>query len=286
MANFADDSKGAAGLVFPDGADNDTPQANWSRNAPLITPPEVINKHLFGIPLVSGTKDPVTKKAARYTTEMIRDKIDDVVAQVEIETGISIFPVQKTRKMAFDLNEYRSFGYFRLPDRPVMSIETLRVTPSNDIDVYDVPLDWIDTANMHTGQINIIPLTIALTKQGTIVPTSTAGGALMLAILGHSSWVPAFWKIEYTVGFPSGSIPKVVNDLIGTVTGIEVLSQLAATYARNSSGSLGIDGLSQSVSTPGPEIFSRRITDLEKKRAMLTKKIKVLYGTTLFSSNV
>lgn len=286
MGNYADDSKGAPGLVFPDGADNDTAQANWSRNAPLITPPEVINKHLFGIPLVSGTKDPDTKKAARYTPEMIRDKIDDVVAQVEIETGISIFPVQKTWKAAFDLNEYRSFGYFRLPARPVASIETLRVTPSNDIDVYDVPLDWVETANLHQGQLNIVPLTIALTKQGTIVPTSTAGGALMLAILGHSSWVPAFWKMEYTVGFPSGQIPKVLNDLIGAVTAIEILSQLAGTYARNSSGSLGIDGLSQSVSTPGPEIFTKRVNDLKEKRALLTKKLKVMYGTTMFSSNV
>lgn len=286
MGNYADDSKGTAGLVFPDGADNDSAQANWSRLSPLITPPEVINKHLFGIPLISGTKDPDTKKAARYTPEMIRDKIDDVIANVELETGITIFPVQRTRKFAFDLNEYRSFGYFRMPDRPVASIETLRVTPSNDIDVYDVPLDWVETAYLHLGQLNIIPLTVALTKQGTLVPTSTAGGALMLAILGHSSWVPAFWKMEYTAGFPSGMLPKVLNDLVGTITAIEVLSQLASTYARNSSGSLGIDGMSQSVSTPGPEIFTRRIQDLEKKRALITKKLKAYYGTTLFSSNV
>lgn len=284
MADYGD-SKGGPGQVFLDGSDDDS-AGGWSRSAPLITPEEVRRKHLFGIPLVSGTKDPVTKRAMVLTPDDIRDKIDDSVAMVEAETGLVLFPTQFEEKHAFDVQEYQSFGYFRLKKRPVTSIERMLVTPSNDIDVYEVPLDWVETANLHMGQVNIIPLTIALSKQGTLIPTSAAGGAVFLAIFGYKSWIPAFWKIKYTAGFPSAKVPKVINELIGTVAAMEILSQLAATYAKNSSGSLSIDGLSQSVSTPGPEIFTKRLKDLADKRLLLTKKLKAMYGTTLFSGNV
>jgi hypothetical protein len=168
----------------------------------------------------------------------------------------------------------------------VASIESMTVTPSDELDIYEVPLDWIETGNLHRGQVNLIPLTIALTKQGSLTPTATTGGALMLSLLGYSSWVPAFWKVKYTVGFPSGKVPKVVNNLIGCVAAIEVLSLLASTYAKNQSGSLSIDGMSQSISTPGPQIFTQRIADLTAKRVLLTKKLKTWAGLTLFSASV
>lgn len=61
---------------------------------------------------------------------------------------------------------------------------------------------------------------------------------------------------------------------------------LAATYARTNSHSLGIDGLSQSVSTPGPQIFKIRLEELEKKKTALTKKIKAIFGYKIFSGTL
>jgi hypothetical protein len=70
-----------------------------------------------------------------------------------------------------------------------------------------------------------------------------------------------------------------VNQLIGIIAAMQVLSQVAAAYAGSTSTSLGIDGMSQSVSTPGPNRYQIRIEELRAHRALLVKKIKKSYGS-------
>jgi hypothetical protein len=222
---------------------------------------------------------------------MLDDCIDRACAMVEAETHLLIFPTVIEEKVPWDIHLYRSFGYVRLGKRPVASIEALQVVPSNDIPVYEIPIEWVETANLHTGQLNIIPLTLALTRSPTgsgAAPPLVAGpaSAVFLSLFGYSSWIPAWWLVRYTAGFPDGKMPKIVNELIGTVAAMEVLSILAPTFGKANSTSLSIDGMSQSVSTPGPEIFSLRMDELTKKRELLVRKMKALYGTTMFSGEV
>jgi hypothetical protein len=115
---------------------------------------------------------------------------------------------------------------------------------------------------------------------------ATDGGVAILSLLQNHRWIPCFWEIKYTTGFPDGEIPKMMNELIGTIAAINVLSQLAPTYGRANSTSLSFDNLSQSVSTVGPEIFTKRIEDLKEKREMLIRKVKSRWGQTLFTSAV
>jgi hypothetical protein len=278
------ETKAGVGDLFPKGA----VEEDWRRTEPLITPDKLVSRHLFGIPLVSGIKDPITGKAQVMTKDILIDYIDRAVSTVEMETGMTIFPTPIKEKLPFDRQEFQSFGYMRLPHRPVSSVEHLAIVPSNQQEIFIVPIDWIDIGQMYHGQINIIPLTIALTSAGAPQSSivSTAGGAALLAILNNSQWIASYWQISYTAGFPDGKIPKVLNDLIGIVASMEVLSMLAATYGKNSGSSLSIDGMSQSISTPGPEIFTRRIEDLQKKRDLLVRKLKAWSGTILFSGNV
>jgi hypothetical protein len=277
------DSKPGLGDVFPDGAI----ESPWTRTEPLITAVALQNNQLWGLPLVSGMKDPITGRAQVITVDMLQEYIDDAVALAELETSLTIFPLVVEKKLPWDPQDYKSFGYMKLPDRPIATIESLTVNMSNNDDIYVVPLEWVETANLRWGQLNVIPLTIALTNgRPTAIPT-TAGGAVLLSVFQNSSmWVPSFWKVRYTAGFPNGAIPKVVNDLIGTIAAMEVLSRLAATYGKSSGSSLSIDGMSQSVSTPGPEIFTKRLKDLEDKRAKLVKKIRNLYHLGMFANNV
>ena len=81
-------------------------------------------------------------------------------------------------------------------------------------------------------------------------------------------------------------VPRVINEYIGCVAAVEVLSQLALTYARANSHSLGIDGLSQSVSTPGPQIFKVRMDELEEKKKAIMKKVKAIFGFKIFSGTL
>lgn len=280
MADYTDSKYGIAS-VYPENAID----AELSRLEPIIGPDELRTRHIFGIPLVSQMQDPLTKKPFYMTDDMIKDIIEGAINQAEIECKIDISPVQRREKYPFDRNAYESYGYIQTHHRPITNISKLSVTPSNQQDVYIVPLEWIEAAYYVRGQINIIPMTAAFI-QGGYVPAGSTGGAFFLAILGNRQWIPAYWQVEYTTGYPNGMVPRIINELIGTIAAQEVLSMLATTYARSQSHSLGIDGMSQSVSTPGGQIFKNRFEELEEKKQRLVRRVKSLYNRKLFSSHV
>lgn len=278
------DSKGPAsgGAVFPENAIDGA----WSRCEPLLTPGQLRTRHLFGIPLVSFIKDPITGKAQVMTDEILKDYIVRAVSIAESDTHMDIMPLQRDEKYPFDKQEYESFGYFKINHRPVASIELLSIRPATNQDVYVVPLEWVETAYLPRGQINIIPLTIAISPVGnTPVPVQGTGGAIFLSIFANKPWIPAFWNIRYTSGFPDGCIPTIVNELIGTIAAMEVLSSLAATF-RITSTSLGIDAMSQGVSGPGPTLYQVRFAELKEKRERLIAQLKAMVGLKLFSQNI
>ena len=280
MADFVD-SKNALGSLLPMGAVDSA----WSRLEPLLTPQMLKDLHLFGIPLVSFVADPITGKRQVLNDIIVADKIMSAVALCEAEVGISIFPTQIQDKLAYDINEFRSLGFFMLRSRPVSSIERLAVVPATGAEIFVVPQGWIETAYLHRGQVNIIPFSIATTGVFQPVVSGTAGGSWFLSILGQRPWIPAFWQVTYTTGWVDGKIPRMVNELIGTVAAMEILSMLAATY-RVSSHSLGIDGLSQSISTPGPQLYKGRMDELQLKRTQLVRKLKAGFGLLIFSNSV
>jgi hypothetical protein len=279
MADYTN-SRSGPGRTAPDNA----VESSWKRVEPLITPEQVRSRHLFGIPLVSAMKDPMTNKPQVYTDDMIRDTIERAVSMAESDTHLDIFPQQNVEKKPFNQQDYASFSYMRTLRRPVASVEDFSIVPPNGQSLYTIPPEWIEMSNAHTGQINLIPLGNAI-AYGTPANASS-GGALFLNVLGNQPWVPAFWQITYTSGFPDGMLPRIVNELVGTIAAMEVLSALAATYGKSSSHSLSLDGLSQSISTPGPAIFQQRMQELTDKRKSLTKKLKTQYGLNLFSGDV
>jgi hypothetical protein len=273
-------SKFTQGAVFPENAT----QTQRKYLEGLLTPAQLKTRFLFGIPLASPLIDPVTRQRAIMNDDQITDIINGAVDRAEEDLKIDIFPVQRRQKEAFDINMYQALGYFALSHRPVSSLVKLSVTPSNDLDVYVVPLDWVETNYLTRGQINIIPLTVAFV-QGTYIPQQSSGGAAFLQILGNKAWIPAWWQVEYVSGYPNGNIPRAVNDYIGVLAAMEILGMLGALYRVNSH-SLGADGLSQSVSGPGPQIYGPRLTQLEEQRRRLMGEIRALYGMRIFASTL
>jgi hypothetical protein len=251
--------------------------AGWSRYEPLITPDQIRSRFLGGIKLV------FTETKTEITDDLLMDFIEDAVSDLEQEVGFQIFPTQHDERQPFDRNLYQSMGYMRLRNRPVSSIEALTVTAANNAQLWQVPLEWIDTGYMTRGEIYIIPLNIATAPNSFGAP---AGGAAFLAILGQQSWVPAFWRVKYTTGYAEGKLPRNVNVLIGIQTAILVLTELAASNAKMGSKSISIDGLSQSSSNPGPDLYKTKIDQLEKRKAMHVGKLKNAFGLKLFSGEV
>jgi hypothetical protein len=275
-------TKKGLGKVYPD----NQVVTSWEATEPLIDPEKLKEVLLFGLPLVSSVPDPITGKPEVMNDPKIQNQIIEAVSVAELESGLHFFPQQFQEKLAFDKAEYDAFGYMSLRHRPVSSIESLTVTPSDELTVYSVPLDWVDIGNLHVGQLNMIPLTIAL-KTGTVIPlTTSAGGATFLSIFGNRPWIPSFFECMYTAGFPRASIPRVANRYIGIVAAMNILSLLATTNSRSTSSSLSFDGISQSVSTPGPEVYLQRLKELGEERRWIVKKLQRYYGLGIMVNNV
>jgi hypothetical protein len=260
-------------------------QGAFERYEPMLTVQQVKDRFLFGIPLVSMLPDPVTRKRAEFTDEMMKDAIRRGYLGVELELGIYVTPLEITRRLPFDRAEYRSLGFFRLPDAPVLKVTSLKVATANSTPVYTVPNEWVDPGQLKMGQLNIIPLMPAFVGQGGTLPSFDAGGAAWLSILGQSGWVGSYWQMTYIAGMEEGAIPVMVNELAGVMTAIDVLGLLAATN-RIASYGLSLDAASQNVNSGGPQVYDSAIEKLELRKKTLMGKLKARWNRKFVVGNV
>lgn len=261
--------------VYPENA---TDAHEWTLYEPLMTPQQLRDRFLWGIPLFSYTPDPITRMPAKMTDEQLKDMILRAVAMVQLETGIDVFAVQREEKVPFDRQEMLDLGYMRTKYRPIRSVERLSVAPGDQPDLLVISPEWISKEGFVRGEVRIVPTVGSLASTGALIGTDSAGFNPMFAsVLNQSRWVASFWNIKYTTGFDDGAIPRPMNELIGCTAAIDALSLLATTN-RSSSYSLGMDGQSQSVSTPGPQVYDGRIKVLEERRQLLSKKFRAKMG--------
>jgi hypothetical protein len=281
MADFSNTKEGL-GRVLSENATS----VLWEDLEPLITPEFLVDDFLFGIPLEAAVINPMTGKKDVMTPDKIKRYIVRAVSIGELEGKFDIFPKQYTEKEPFDRVAYQSFGYFQLRHRPISSIQDLTVTASAEVPVFRVPLDWIDIGYLRQGQINILPLTMSL-RGGVVQPLlSGMGGAAYLSIFGNQHWLASFWEAVYTTGFKEGQLPRIVNEYIGTIAAMEILSTIGATYSRSTSTSLSMDGTSQSISGPGSNIYQTRLKELGEKRKWLRTRLQSLLGVSVVIDNV
>ncbi len=204
------------------------------------------------------------------------------MSEVELESGVSIIPVQFKEKQPFDFGFWQSFGYIRCKQRPISSVQKVAFTPATETDILIMDPGWIETSNFAKGQINLIPLVPAAAVGNVQATIGTGGGAAFITIFSGKHWIPALIEVVYTAGFPNRQMPRVINELIGAQAAINILSMIAATY-RVQSYSMGTDGLSQSVSTMGPLLFKQRIDELMMQKHGIIKRIKTLFALDCFS---
>jgi hypothetical protein len=252
-----------------------------TRAEPLLTPEKLISRFLKGIPLAFANGD-------TFTMDDLIDRIYLASNEAEVLLGLTITREGFREKAPFDVALFNQYVHTRTEHGPIVSVEELSITSANGETIYVVPPDWIESANFNKRLINVIPLLGAYGfGQTASAQGSNVGGLSFLAVLSGQGFVPAFFQIQYTAGLTSqeGKIPTPVNELIGTIAAIALLSEIAATNTLNSQ-SLSQDNISQSSSGPGTRIYVERIKDLTDKRDELIKKLKGLFSNKFFISNV
>lgn len=242
----------------------------------ILTPEQLRSRYLKGI------------DTSQWTNEELKDRIQLSISEAEMLIDVPITPVRRKEKHPFDKNLYQQFVHIMTNFGPISSVEKLGIKSSNDVDIFPIPPDWIESARFFQKQVNVIPLTVVgATGITTGQPTGAAGLAFIAAMNGGIHWVPSYWEIEYTTGVCSkeGQVPLIVNELIGAIAAIEILGNLGPQNI-NTSVSVSHDGISQSSSNPGPALYQTRIGELTAKKEDYIKKLRRIYYNKYYLSNI
>lgn len=259
--------------IWPVEANDVTPL--FRRVEPIINVDKMTSKYLKDIDLSSYDKDE------------LKDFINDALNETETLLNVQLTPVQHKERMPFDRQAYKSFVYFKVNNGPVMSVEEILIESSNGENIYRLPSTWIEAGFFHKRQINLIPILSIFGAAGLKDGQASNAGLIFIQAVNNFRWLPAFYTITYTTGVcrKDGHLPSVINQIVGMTAAMEILSNRAAQNKYNST-SISQDGISQSASGPGPQLYRIRMEDLEKKRERLIKRVKSKLHQKYFLSNI
>jgi hypothetical protein len=249
------------------------------RVEPLITPKLLKSRHLKGI----YEKLP---KSFQMDNDELKDQINLAVNELELALGVPVFAEQFREKHPFDPNLYRYFIHVVTQKGPIVSIEDLSIVTANRANIFRLPPDWIETAQFHRRQVNVIPL-LAAYGVNQVAGSVASGGIAFLTTMGGLGHVPSYWEIVYTAGMCKdvGTVPVVVNQAIAVIAAMNVLSP-AALSNPNNSVSLSQDGIGQSSSSAGVQIFTTRMAELQQKKDLLIDQLKKVFSQKYFVQNI
>jgi hypothetical protein len=242
------------------------------------TQTQLKSRFLKGIPLFFPNGD-------TFSDDDLKDRIYLAANAVELDLKTTLTREQRQDKLSFKNEDYKAYIHLTAPQGPVISIEQLAIVSADQNNIFEIPPTWIETSNFEKRIINVIPLLAAYGVNSVQGAVGNAGIAFLTVIDGLN-WVPAYWQIQYTAGISNteGLIPTPVNELIGCVAAIDILSEIAATFIFTSQ-SQSQDGISQASSGPGPRIYELRIADLRLKREKLENQLRTIFSNRFIMGN-
>lgn len=248
------------------------------RLEPFLTPEQLKSRFLKGIPLVFFNGD-------TFSDDDFKDRIYLAQNEAELRLKTTITRELRQEKLPFKQQDYKAYIHLKAEQGPLCTIHQLAIVSADKNTIFEIPPEWIETSNFTKGLINVIPLLAAYGVNSVQGAVGNAGIAFLTVINGLD-WVPAYWQIKYTSGISNkeGSVPAVVNEYIGCIAAIQILSMIAATFIHTSQSQTQ-DGISQSSSGPGPRIYIVRIEELTRRMTELEKKLKTIFSQNFFVSN-
>jgi hypothetical protein len=248
------------------------------RCEPLLTPDLLLSRYL---------KSQEKEIRSKYSEEELKQKIELAMNEFELMTGLAVTKIQDMQRIPFDRDLYRAFVYIKTNHGPIQSVEEIQIQSSNGENIYNLPADWIEVGLAHKRQLNLVPILSIFGAAGLQDGKASNAGLIFLQAINNFHWLPAFFTVKYTHGLcdKEGSLPIPVNEAIGMTAAIAILSDLQSGN-KYTSTSVGQDGLSQAASSAGPQIYVKRIEDLEAKKAKILAKLKAIFSNKYFLSNI
>jgi hypothetical protein len=256
-------------LMFPlRSTGEETPKVE--RYGELPTATSVKANRLFGIPLRSSLTN------EELPDSVIENYISGAVAELEQSLDIYITPVKFREKHDYDKHPFFwSYGYLTLDHPNVLAVEEVQLSFTNDPDVegfVKFPLEHVHVMPQE-GLIQLVPA-YGTSLSGFLLSAFSGTQFHALRAIGLQHF-PGGIRVTYTAGFNHDKIPANIVELLEIQAALKTLSALGPLIFPANSTSISIDGVSQSVGTPGPQFLAGRIKDLQDE---YQKKFDIAQG--------
>ncbi len=222
-----------------------------------ITVDRLKSDYLIGIEPMNKGK-PLPKS---FYERWLQTSITHIEKEAQIAIRTHTF---KKEPHAYDARDYSNFCFIQLFNRPVLRVDALHaVFPTGTI-LLDFPKEWL-RVDSNAAALQVVP------TQGSLSTFLLGrGGAYLPFLFQNISYLPEFWQIDYTAGFPAGQLPEDVVDAVYKRCVIDVLAQIGdLVYGPGvTSVSSSIDGFSESKSIVNNgqlgAVFTSRIAQYRK----------------------
>lgn len=244
---------------FPTRSTDQEPGSN--RYSPIPGPIDLRNRALFGIPLKSSlTQQEMTDDSLQYF-------INEAISEIEHSLDLYITPVTFEEKHDYSRHEFTwSYNFTKLAHNNILSVNKVELSFSNMPDVpgfIQFPLEYVHVQPQE-GTIQLVPA-FGTSLSGFLLSAFSGSQFHALRAMGTTTF-PGGVRVNYTCGFEKDKVPALLNALIETTAALRILSAVGPLLFPFSGVSIGIDGVSQSTSTPGPQFLANRINDLTRQK--------------------
>lgn len=242
-----------------------------------ISASELIQLYFFGTP-------PVDPMGNRIDDQTLTQYIDSAQRQIENYLSLKFQRICVVENRDYVYDDWIQWNY--MPTTyPVVAPLGLRGYANSSLQL-DYPVEWLSSKKQSPDEdlyhriINLVPIT----GSGATVVNGPVGMAPYIGFFGNKT-VPNYWEVKYVTGF--NKIPADILETIGKTAAISVFTILGdiALGAAIASKSIGIDGLSQAVSSTASAMYSAysaRIGQYEKDIERLKRGLKDRYvGITI-----
>lgn len=250
----------------------------WKQNELIVSPDELVENYLFGISLCD-------QDGHKMSNEQVKFYIQAATEEIEKDLDIKMMPQVIYESLDFFINEWKAWGYVRT-SYPINKPFKLHGF-IQDIKQIEYPTEWLSYRRTNDGvsqyrNLYIIPGV----GQATTNSMVSSGITPHLGFFGNSH-IPNYWRVEYCTGFHR--VPRDLLDFISKLATLNIFHQLGDIIlgAGIASQSIGIDGLSQSISSTSSATnagYGARITGyLDSMKKSLPRLRAVYKGVTMTS---
>lgn len=241
----------------------------------LISTRELKALYLYGVTI--GAKD-----GTDFPDSSLEFYIRSAQEQIERYLSIRFIKTLITQTQHYNRSEYINQFPLIQVDFPINKSLTL-VGLLNKIEQIIYPSEWL---TQHTSSEGTFRRTLSVVPNGV----STVSGNQDVILLGTTAnlgiqrfnTIPNYWTLQYETGFDIDKIPYELINVVGMMAAIPAFDIAGDLIlgAGIASQSLGIDGLSQSLSSTSSATnagYGARIISYQKQSKDILTKLKSVY---------